>query len=169
MNNKLKTAIVETSHCAGCEVAIADMGESLLEMLEEKIELVYAPVFMSSRDFGEVDLALIIGSVKNDHDEEKIKETREKAEILVSFGACTNFGGIYAIGDMYGKEDQLKKAYKEVPSLKDGDIPDKDIPKITDEASPVSEYVDVDYKLPGCPPPPPLIKDFLTTLLESVK
>lgn len=167
MNNKIKTAIVETSHCAGCEVAMADMGETLLELLEEEIELVYAPIFMSSREFEDIDLGIIIGSIKNDHDEEKVKDTREKADILVSFGACTAFGGIFKIGDMYGKDQQLERAYKTAPSLVDGEAPTKDVPKLLENASPVSEYVEVDYRLPGCPPPPSLIKDFLTTLLEK--
>jgi F420-non-reducing hydrogenase small subunit len=63
----------------------------------------------------------------------------------------------------------LEKAYKTTFSTKneEGIIPSEDVPELTSRVKPLSDVIDVDYILPGCPPKPELIAGVLTSLLEG--
>jgi len=48
-------------------------------------------------------------------------------------------------------------------------VPTDRVPALLKQARPVSEYVKVDYCLPGCPPPSKSISGVITNLLEEKK
>ena len=170
MPRKVKLAMQNISYCGGCEIALADLGQTLINLLDEKIDLIYAPLFMSSKDYGEVDILFITGAVRNLEDVEQTKKAREKAKYLVSFGSCACFGGIPGLANLYDKDQLVDAAFKDAPSLKKDKavLPHVDIPRLVENIKPVDEYVKVDFVLPGCPPPPPMIEDFLNRLLSKV-
>ena len=171
MPEKVKVAIEDIAYCGGCEVAIADLGKDLVGLLVDKIDLVYAPVLMSARDYGPVDIAVIIGAARSEHDITLIRKARENAKVLIAFGACSCFGGIPSLANLYIKEELLKTAYVDAPSIEEKSkavVPRVNVPELAEKVSPVSKYVKVDFFLPGCPPPPPLIKDVLLTLLKKL-
>ena len=167
----VKIAIEDISYCGGCDVAIVDVGEDLLKLLEiGDIQLVYAPMLLSSRDYkDDVDIVLVIGAVRNEHDLERIKRAREKAKILVAFGSCACFGGLPSLANMYDKADLLRNAYEKSPTIDKGGPPHPSkVPSLLNQVLPLSEYVNVDYYVPGCPPPPPIIKSVIANLLKRV-
>jgi len=163
-------AIEDIAYCGGCEVAIADLGEDLLKLLQEKIELVYAPILMSSREYDQVDVALVIGAARNEHDIKLIKRARENSKVLIACGSCACFGGIPSLANMYGKEELLANAYENAPSIEEKTVtPSSHVPGLVEKVLPVSEHVKVDYFIPGCPPPPPIIKDTIVALLNKLQ
>jgi F420-non-reducing hydrogenase small subunit len=168
---KVTLAMQNLSYCGGCEVALADLGQGLLALLADKIDLIYAPLFMSSKDYGEVDILLMTGAARTEEDIEQIKKARERARYLVSFGSCASFGGIPGLANLYDKDHLLEVAFQEAPSIKKGGEtkPYVDVPDLVERIRPIDEYVDVDFVLPGCPPPPPMIADFLTRVLATVR
>jgi F420-non-reducing hydrogenase small subunit len=169
LSKKVKVAIEDIAYCGGCEVAIADLGEDLLRLLQEKIELVYAPILMSSREYGPVDVAFVIGAVRNEHDLKLVKRARENSKVLVACGSCSCFGGIPSLANMYGKVELLNNAYKNAPSVVKAGVPSSNVPGLLEKVLPLSEHVKVDYYIPGCPPPPPLLKEAITTLLKRLE
>ena len=78
-SEKLKLAIVDCALCGGCEVAIADLGEEFLNLTSDKVDLVYAPILMSAREYGPVDVVFVVGAVRTAEDLKAVKEAREKA------------------------------------------------------------------------------------------
>lgn len=169
MPRKIKMAIQNLSYCGGCEIALTDLGDQLLALLDERVYLVYAPLFMSAEDYGDVDLMFLTGAVRNQEDLEHITKARERARYLVSFGSCASLGGVPGLANMYDKAQLLTAAFQDAPSL-EGDLPTPslDIPALTDQIQPVEQYVKVDFVLDGCPPLPPMIGQFLTTILAKI-
>lgn len=138
--------------------------------MDGAIELTYAPLLMSATEPGQVDVMLITGAARNREDVERILRARKQARYLVAFGSCAALGGIPSLGNLGGPEALLEAAYREGPSLTDGGSPPvREVPQLTDEIRPIDAYVDVDFYLPGCPPPPGMIADFLGMLLRRIK
>jgi Ni,Fe-hydrogenase III small subunit len=166
---KLKLAIVDCAICGGCEIAIADLGEHILNLMSTKIELVYAPILMSAREYGPVDAAFVVGAVRNAEDLRIVKEARQKAKILVAFGTCPGFGGLNNLANLSSKQELLETAFVNAPSmLHDGKtIPSERVPELIGEIRPLSEYMKVDIIVPGCPPPAQAIRDTIETLLNG--
>jgi F420-non-reducing hydrogenase small subunit len=156
---KAKLAIEDCAICGGCEIALADLGVSLLKVLDKNIDLVYAPILASTTDFEEADVTFVIGAIRTKHDLERVQAARKKSKVLVSFGTCPGTGGLIGLGNLKGKDDLLNRAYSE------GKVPTQGTPELLDKLEPLSKYVKVDYVVPGCPPPAAVIKQLLGELL----
>ncbi len=154
--------------CSGCEVSLLDLHERLLEVLD-KVEIVHSPVLMDVKEIPEADVALVSGGVRNWENVEVLKEVREKCKVLVAFGSCASFGGIPGLGNLYSRDEVLRKVYVETKSTDNpnGLLPSKEVPPLTKMVAPLWKVVDVDYFIPGCPPEADLIYDFLKCLLEG--
>jgi coenzyme F420-reducing hydrogenase gamma subunit len=88
MMRKVRVAIEDLSYCGGCEIALADLGHELLDLMDRKIELVYAPLLMSASNYGQPDVLFLTGAARNDEDIEHIRRARENARYLVAMGSC---------------------------------------------------------------------------------
>jgi len=160
---RIKVAIEDCALCGGCEIALADLGTALLDLFDKRLDLVYAPILASTTDYEEADLTLVIGAIRSDHDLQRVKKAREKSKILVSFGTCPSSTGLVGLANLFEKSELLQRAYgSEDPSQH------KDTPRILDTVEPLSKYVKVDYIIPGCPPPQPVIKQMLKSALKGV-
>ncbi|ADC68908.1 NADH ubiquinone oxidoreductase 20 kDa subunit [Methanocaldococcus sp. FS406-22] len=157
--------------CSGCHISLLDLHEELLNLLEN-VELIHCPVLMDVKEIpDEIDIALIEGGIRNKENEEIAKEMRNKAKIVIAFGTCATFGGVPGLGNLYSKEEILEKVYKTTLSTKndEGIIPSEEVPPLTSRVKPLSEIIDVDYFIPGCPPNPEMIAKVLKALLEGKK
>ncbi len=163
--------------CGGCEVAILDLGEKLLDVLPS-LEFVHMPVLMDHKYFGqlgerdemeipEADVGMISGGVRNEKEKHVAEEMRRKCKTLIALGSCASFGGIPALANMYPLEDLYEKVYRDSVTTEAGENPDQDIPPLLDRVYALDEVVDVDLVLPGCPLNPAIILDALTALLEG--
>ena len=163
--------------CGGCEVAILDLGEKLLDVLPS-LEFVHMPVLMDHKYFGqtgekseleipEADVGMISGGIRNEKERHVAEEMRKKCKTLLALGSCACYGGIPALANMYSVEDLFEKVYRDSVSTESADTPSVDIPPLTDMVYAVDEVVDVDLYIPGCPMNPAIILEALTCLLEG--
>ena len=144
----MKLALVKLASCSGCQIALLDTYEKILEF-----EIVYAPLISDVKEMPKCDVVLVEGAVRTENELEELKKARENADILVAFGSCSALGGISSLGNIYSARQLIDYVYNcEVN------------PKLLDFAYPIDEFVDVDYYLPGCPPTPDLILKFLNSL-----
>lgn len=161
--------------CGGCEVAILDLGEKLLDVLPS-LEFVHMPVLMDHKYFGQVgerenmeipeaDVGMISGGIRNEKEKHVAEEMRKKCKILIALGSCACYGGIPALANMYPLEDMYEKVFRGSISTEPADTPSKDIPPLTDRVYALDEVVKVDLMLPGCPMNPVIILEALTSLL----
>ena len=97
--------------CSGCEIAIVDMGEKLLDVLA-LVDFVHIPVLMDHKYLGqlgneehiqipEATVGIISGSIRNAEHLEVAKEMRKKCKIVIALGTCATHGGIPALCNSY--------------------------------------------------------------------
>lgn len=167
---KLRVATVWLGGCSGCHMSFLDLDEFLIE-LAGKIDLVYSPV-IDVKEFPEnVDVCLIEGAVCNEDNLEILHKIRMRTKVLVSFGDCAVTGNVPAIRNQLGlgnAENVLQRAYIENTQDNSG-VPKADgiLPALLKRVMPVHEAVNVEYYLPGCPPPADRIKALMVQVLNG--
>ena len=165
---RLKLATVWLGGCSGCHMSFLDLDEWLID-LAERTQMVFSP-FMDVKDYPEgVDLALVEGAVANEENREMILRVRQRTRVLVSFGDCAVTGNVTALRNPLGTAlEVLRPVYLEMGD-RNARLPDErpTVPVLLDRVEPVHAVVDVDYYLPGCPPPAARIRAVLEALLEG--
>jgi F420-non-reducing hydrogenase small subunit len=161
--------------CGGCEVAILDLGEKLLDVLPS-LEFVHMPVLMDHKYFGqtgekseleipEADVGIISGGIRNEKEKHVAEEMRKKCKTLIALGSCACYGGIPALANMYTNDDLFEKVFRDSVTTESADTPKEDIPALTDRVYALDEVIKVDVSIPGCPTNPVIILEALTSLL----
>lgn len=171
---KLKFGFYWAASCGGCEIAVLDVDEAILEVLEVA-EVLFWPVAMDIKykDVEEMedafmDVVFFNGAIRNEEQEHLAKLLRKKTKYLVAFGSCAHTGGIPGLANLSNREEIFERVYLSSPSTvnpekytpkTEFDVPEGKlyIPEFYDEVQPLDEVVDVDYYLPGCPPPADLV------------
>jgi F420-non-reducing hydrogenase small subunit len=167
--DKIKLAVYWASSCGGCDIAIVELGEHLLE-LAQVADLVFWPAAMDFkyRDVeempdGNIDVTLFNGAIRTEHDVHIARLLRAKSKYLIAFGSCAIEGCIPALANIQGKDRALARASLEAPTNDnpDGVMPartyampegDLTLPALCDLLRPLEQCVPVDYAIPGCPP-----------------
>ena len=181
---KPKFAFYWCASCGGCEETVLDLNEKILEVVD-KIDIVFWPVALDfkRKDIeamkeGEIDVAFINGAIRTSEQEEMAKLLREKAKLVVAFGACAQLGGIPGLANFWVRSDIFDRIYKKVPTVAnpEGVVPQQvvkmdgyklTLPEFYDTVKTLDQTIPVDYYLPGCPPPPDLIMDAIETILKG--
>lgn len=149
------TATVSTewlSGCSGCHIAIVDLHEKLVGLVEE-LELVRVPVLMDEKGYPEADVGIVEGAVRSEHDIAALVKMRESVKILVAFGSCAVYGGPSGLGWLHEREQVMSAVFDGGPTNAGGERPEA-VPRLEDSVVPIDEVVEVDLYLPGCPPHP---------------
>ena len=137
--SKPKVAFFDFTSCEGCQIELTNYGDdAFLEVLNH-IDIVEFREAMSEKA-EHIDIACIEGSFSREADRKRLEEIRERASIVIAYGACATTGGINALKNH--KED-----YKEYVYGADSSMPHLDSQK----AMPVSAAIKVDYDVHGCP------------------
>jgi F420-non-reducing hydrogenase small subunit len=171
---KLKFAFYWAASCGGCEIAVLDINEKILDVIE-RADIVFWPVAMDIKykdveamPDKSIDVVFFNGSIRSSENESMAKLLRKKAKTLVAFGSCAQEGCIPGLANLHDREEVFRKVYVECPSVKnpEGQTPrtstrvkegEIHIPELYDTVKTLDQTVDVDYYLPGCPPPVDLI------------
>jgi F420-non-reducing hydrogenase small subunit len=181
---KPKVAICWLGGCGGCDEAVVDINEVLLSVAGA-VDLVLWPVALDYKydsiramKDGEIALSIINGNVRNSEQEEVAKLLREKSQLVLAFGACACFGGTPGLANLTTIEDIFNWVYRDSPTVVNpkGNVPKTNtrvngkeltLPKLYDQVHALNDVIDVDYYLPGCPPPPYLVMYALSAVLEN--
>lgn len=188
MAGKPKVAWYWCASCGGCEESLVDLAERLLTLFET-VEIVFCPVAMDFKredveklPDNSIDVALINGGIRLKEHEEMVKLLRRKSKIVVAYGACSAWGGVPGLANLYALDDILERKYLEVPTIDNPKelLPAKKTILSIPEANrkfelelteplpvmlPLDRVVDVDYYIPGCPPTPDVFWNALQILL----
>lgn len=181
---KTRIAMYCGSGCGGCETSIIDMGWTLAE-LSNAFDIVFWPLIRDLRysrleDLNDksIDLCLFSGAVRTEEEQKIARLLRKKSKLLASFGTCAYLGGITGIANMTSPDRLLETKYRGLPSLaastykipQDGAEVSEGVlklPHMLDKVILLTDVVDVDYVIPGCPTPPHMVSAFLTDLLQD--
>jgi coenzyme F420-reducing hydrogenase gamma subunit len=135
---KPKIAIFSLTGCEGCSLAILELEDQLLDILEA-VEIVNFREGMTERSW-DIDIGFVDGAVSTPEDEKEVKHFRECCQVLVPIGSCACLGGINTL-----------KNHQPMAEYRDYVYGDRAEWFPTIDAQPVSNFVKVDYELPGCP------------------
>jgi len=136
----VKIGIMGLTGCSGCQCEILNCEEAIYRLIE-KVEIAYFPLAQDNNSYEEFDILFVEGSVTTDEDERKVKEGRERAKFLIAVGTCACYGGVQSQrNDEASLEEMLLTVYGRT-----------ELPVKVQKPRAVSEVVEVDYELPGCP------------------
>jgi len=184
MATKPKVAIAWLGSCGGCDEAVVDLNEAILNVTAA-VDVIFWPVAMDYKYHhieampdGEIALSIINGHVRNSEQEEVARLLRKKSQLVLCFGACACFGGTPGMANFRTKEDIFNWVYRDAPTVVNpkGNYPqpkshvdgkELTLPEFYEQVYALNQLIDVDYYLPGCPPPPDLIANAVTAVLEG--
>jgi len=171
MDKKLKFAFYLAAGCAGCEMALVDLSEKLIDILDKFEVVFWAPTIadikykdLEAMPDKSIDVAFVDGAIRLSEQEHIVKVLREKAKILVAFGTCASVGGFIGVANLHSRDEIFEAVYVKTES---SDNPDKvtpqtkcvvdgkyelTLPEFWDEVKPLHQVVEVDYFVGGCPP-----------------
>jgi len=123
-------------------------------------------------------VSFINGAIRTEEQEEMVKLLRKKSGLIVAFGSCSHLGGIPGLANFWNRETIFTRVYKTVPSTANPNrivpqqktnVPEGELtlPEFYDTVKTLDQTIDVDYYLPGCAPPPDLIMNAVTAILEG--
>ena len=143
---KPKVAFFDFASCEGCQLQIANLEESVIDLVHIVDVVAFREVMKEESE--PYDIAFVEGSISRPIDEKRLKKIRKNAKILVALGACAHLGGLQKLGNQWNIKDNLKEVY---PNAKQTDISDKNPFFEQPRHKAVDEIVKVDYIIPGCP------------------
>ncbi len=185
MPNKPTVAFYWCASCGGCEEAVVDIADHLLEVVEA-VQIGFWPVALDFKrkdvekmEENELAASFINGSIRLSEQQEMAELLREKSQNLITFGSCSHLGGIPGLANLWDRKSVFQTIYTETPSLekKEEDIypqqithleeGDLHLPAFFDTAHTLDQTVEVDYYLPGCAPTPEMVIETISALLEG--
>jgi|Deesub1362B_J571_1020462.scaffolds.fasta_scaffold00013_123 sulfhydrogenase subunit delta len=135
---KPKIGILGFTGCAGCQLMILNLEDELLDIFK-RIKLVSFQMASSEMKDEKLDIAFVEGSITTEEQKKELEKIRKKSKILVAIGNCATLGGVQALSNgIKSSREMMKEVYGgEFWRLMD--------------SKPLSEFVEVDFELFGCP------------------
>jgi F420-non-reducing hydrogenase small subunit len=181
---KPKVAFYWCSSCGGCEEAIIDLNEEILDVTSA-VDIVFWPVALDfkKKDVkafkdGELAVCFINGAIRTDEQKEMVELLRRKSNLVIAFGSCAHIGGIPGLANFSNRDEIFDKVYKTTLSTDNtnGLLPQTKsevdgcmltLPEFWNTVNTLDQVIDVDYYLPGCAPPADLIMEGIKAILEN--
>lgn len=181
-NGKPKFAMYWGSSCGGCEIAVLNIHEKILDV-DANFEIAFWPVAMDAKykdveamEDNAILLTLYNGGIRTAENEHIAKLLRKKSQLMVAFGSCAHEGGIPGLANFTSKSDLYATVY-DSPSTDNPDeirpqsnyqVPEGEIhiPEFFKVLRPLDQVVDVDYYMPGCPPESHQIEAVISLVIQ---
>jgi F420-non-reducing hydrogenase small subunit len=181
---KLKLALYWAGACGGCDVAVLDINEKILDVAN-LADIVFWPIALDFKYHHveampdkSIDVCLFNGAIRSSEQEHLAKLLRAKSKVLVAFGSCACFGGIPALANLTTRAEIMERAYIEAPS---NDNPGKTLPQtktqvpegeltlpeLFESVLTLAQVVPVEYFVPGCPPTVDIILKVVNALATN--
>lgn len=181
---KPQVAFYWCASCGGCEEAVVDLSERLLDVAAA-VDIVFWPCAldfkrsdMEALDDGQLTAVFINGAIRTDEQEEMSRLLRRKARVVVAFGACAAQGGIPSLANLTNRRSILDICYHHSPTVVNehdaepspsaaAQCAGLELPAFHETVKRLSDVVAVDYVLPGCAPSSDNLAEALQALLDG--
>ncbi len=181
---KPKVAFYWCASCGGCEEAVVDLGEAILDVVEA-VDIVLWPVALDFKKQdveampdGSIAAAFVNGAIRTTEQEEMVHLIRRKAQVVIAFGSCAHLGGIPGLANIADRSSIVQTVYGEAPSTAnpEGTVPVRvhksnghtlSLPGFWNTVRKLDDIIEVDYYVPGCPPTPQLLSAAVMALLTG--
>lgn len=167
-NGKPKFAMYWADSCGGCEIAVLNIHEKILDV-DANFEVVFWPVAMDAKykdveamEDGSILLTLFNGAIHSSEHVHIAQLLRKKSKILVAFGSCACEGCIPALINLSSKTEFFDTVFSTITTENPNNIRPQTsvtvpegvitIPEMYSVVRTLDQVVPVDYYMPGCPP-----------------
>jgi F420-non-reducing hydrogenase small subunit len=171
---KPKVAFYWCASCGGCEEAVVDLDEEILNVVQA-VDIVFWPVALDFKekdieamDDGSIDISFLNGAVRTTEQRRMAILMRKKSRLVVAFGSCAQLGGIPGLANLTTRDAILHEVYGDGPApaaVSHHNGHTLTLPVLFDSVFPLERAVPVDYYVPGCPPSQRIIAAAIGTLL----
>jgi F420-non-reducing hydrogenase small subunit len=169
MPDKPKLSVFWASSCGGCEIALVNLHERILE-IDRHFDFIFCPCLLDTKrsdiealDDGGIAVTFFNGAIRTGENEEMAHLLRKKSQLLIAFGSCSSQGSIPALSNLSTRAAHIRTNYLDSPSLDNATavVPqtvslaaegELGLPAFFETVKTLSQVVEVDYFLPGCPP-----------------
>jgi F420-non-reducing hydrogenase small subunit len=167
---KPKIALYWAASCGGCEIAVLDIAERILDVAANA-EIVFWPCAMDFKYKDveamadrSIDICLFNGAIRTSENEHIAKLLRQKSRIMVAYGSCATEGCIPGLANQSSRETVFDYVYTDAtPTTVNPDgtrpqtslkVPEGELtlPLFYDTVKTLEQVTTVDYFVPGCPP-----------------
>lgn len=184
MSDKPKLALYWASSCGGCEIAVLQLHEKILDVAAA-FDIVFWPCVMDFKYAdveamadGSIDVCLFNGAIRNDENARMAHLLRQKSKVLVAFGACAFGGSMPGLANFTTREAIFDWVYHRSPSTENPQgvepqtrvhVPEGELelPRFWNTVRTLAQVVPVDYFLPGCPPEAHTIEAAVAAILAG--
>ena len=132
-------AVHKFSSCDGCQLSILNLEDELLDLVGA-VEVAYFLEASSKIQPGPYDIAMVEGSVTTPHEAERIRKIRQESKFLIAIGTCATAGGIQSLRNFGNAGEMANFTYDHPEYL-----------HYLDTSTAISEHVQVDLEIWGCP------------------
>jgi F420-non-reducing hydrogenase small subunit len=184
MTQKPKVAMYWASSCGGCEVALVNLHEKILDV-DNNFEFVFCPCLLDTKvkdveamPDRSIAITFFNGAIGTADNEEMAELLRKKSSILIAFGSCSSTGGIPALSNLHSKDALFKTNYLDSLTLDNpaGVTPKTktivpegvlELPEFFKTVKTLDRIVEVDYFMPGCPPEPHQVWNVIDAVIQG--
>ncbi len=185
MAEKPKVAFYWCASCGGCEEAVVDLAEGVLDVVEA-VDICFWPVALDFKrsdveamEDKSITVSFINGAIRLSEQQEMVELLRRKSVFVIAFGSCSHLGGIPGLANLWDKQSIFDYYYHTGPSVEEGnntepqervEVPEGtlELPAFRDTVKTLEQVIDVDYYLPGCAPTPKLLAEAVGALLSAL-
>jgi len=183
---KPKLAIYWAAACGGCDIAILDIEEKILDVADFfdialwpcATDFKYADV--EAMEDKSITLTLFNGAIRSDENYHIAQLLRRKSVVLCAFGSCAADGCIPGLANLCSLDSILNYVYLSSPSVDNANkvvpqlktkVPEGEvtIPRLWNTVRTLGQVVDVDYIIPGCPPQSDQIATVVGVVIDILK
>ncbi len=181
---KLKLALYWAASCGGCEIAVVELNEKILD-LDAAADILFWPAAVDTKyddvrrmPDGYIDVCLFNGAVRTSEQEEIAHLLRCKSKVMVAFGSCAAEGCIPGLANLYSRDGIFERAYLTTPTTDNPEkilpqtrtpVPEGELvlPEFYNTVLTLDDVVPVEYYVPGCPPQPHQIWSVIEAIING--
>jgi len=183
---KPKLAVYWAASCGGCDIAILDIEDKILEVADY-FDIVFWPCAtdfkyadLEAMDDGSITLTLFNGAIRSSENYHLAKLLRRKSVVLCAFGSCAHEAGIPGLANLSTRDAIFQTVYRDSPSIDNGastvprtvvEVPEGELhlPELWETVRPLTQVVPVDVIVPGCPPQSDQIAKVVAAVIDILE
>jgi coenzyme F420-reducing hydrogenase gamma subunit len=150
--------VFKLASCDGCQLTLLDCEDELLAVAGA-VDIVHFPEATSNMAAdGPFDLTLVEGSVTTADQLAELRHIRARSRVVIAIGACATAGGIQALKNFADHTEFVRAVYARPEYI-----------STLATSTPISDHVDIDYELRGCPIDKGQLLEVITAFLVGRK
>jgi len=114
---------------------------------------------------------LFNGAIRTEENRELARLIRKKTKNLVAFGSCAQSGGVIGLANQSSKDEIFQTVYGDKQNWPEEQTTHEGyelhLPEFLPRLTHLADVVEVDYVVPGCPPPKEVVSAIFSALVAG--